>query len=216
MMGKMGADARKRANELTWWHSIRLADDFTTSGKENIDAENWRVSLLPRNLKGKTVLDIGCNDGLYSFECEKKGASKVIAIDNLTDPRVEKTFQFAKETLNSKVEWRKMSVYDVENLNEKFDLVLFMGVYYHLEDPIRALRTIRTAASDLVIIEGHFNKGSDPVMWLYEPFELNPEDPTNVWGPTLPCLERMCKHAGFHQFKLMSTWNRSRVIAYLQ
>jgi tRNA (mo5U34)-methyltransferase len=215
-MANISQEAKDRANQLKWWHSIRLSDDYTTPGEENVEAEKWRLSFLPGRLSGKTVLDIGCNDGLYSFECERRGASRVIAIDNLTDQRVKSTFNFAKEMLRSRVEWKILSVYDIENLNERFDIVLFMGVYYHIEDPIRAFRAIRKVASDLVIVEGHYSEGNDPVMWLYEPYELNPHDPTNVWGPTLPCLDRMCRRAGFGDFRVMSKWGGSRVIAYLR
>jgi tRNA (mo5U34)-methyltransferase len=206
---------REKASQLKWWHTIRLADDYYTSGEENVSAEAWRISFLPNDLTGKRVLDIGCNDGLYSFECERLGASRVLAIDNLQDPRVEETFSFAKQTIGSSVEWKKMSVYDVGTFCETFDLVLFMGVYYHLDDPIRALRAIRTVASDLVILEGHVREGRDPVMWLYQPLELNPEDATNVWGPTVSCLQRMSNLTGFREFRVVSRrWDR--VISYLR
>jgi len=128
-MGSISAAAKERANQLKWVHTIRLADDFYTPGRESVAAEAWRISYLPKDLTGRSVLDIGCNDGLYSFECESRGASRVLAIDNLQDPRVEETFLFAKETIGSSVDWRKMSVYEIGSLRETFDLVLFIGVY---------------------------------------------------------------------------------------
>jgi tRNA (mo5U34)-methyltransferase len=214
-MGSISTAARERVNRLKWFHTIRLADDFSTPGEEDTGAELWRISFLPKDLAGKSVLDIGCNDGLYSFECERRGASRVLAIDNLQDPRVEETFVFARETIGSSVEWRKMSVYEIGTLGERFDLVLFMGVYYHLDDPISAFRAIRRVARDLVIVEGHVRKGRDPVMWLYEPYELNREDSTNVWGPTISCLERMSHLCGFQEFRVMSK-RKDRVIACLR
>jgi tRNA (mo5U34)-methyltransferase len=214
-LGNISAAAKERANQLKWVHTIRLADDFCTPGRESLAFEAWRISFLPKDLTGKSVLDIGCNDGLYSFECERRGASRVLAIDNLQDPRVEETFLFARETIGSSIEWRKMSVYEIGALGETFDLVLFMGVYYHVDDPIRAFRAIRTVASDLVIAEGHVRKGHDPVMWLYKPCELNPEDSTNVWGPTVACLQRISNLTGFREFRVVSK-RSDRIIAYLR
>ena len=92
---------------------------------------------LPTDLTGKSVLDIGCNGGFYSLELKKRGASRVLAID--LDMRYLKQARFAAEVHGLDIEFRWMSVYDVGSLGEKFDIVLFMGVLYHLRYPLLAL-----------------------------------------------------------------------------
>jgi tRNA (mo5U34)-methyltransferase len=83
---------------------------------------------LPEDLVGKSVLDIGCNAGFYSFELKKRGAARVLAID--ADEKYLRQAVLIREILDLDVEIRQMSVYDVAELKEKFDIVLFLGVLY--------------------------------------------------------------------------------------
>ena len=82
------------------------------------------------DLTGKTVLDIGCNGGFYSIEMKRRGAERVLGIDH--DEQYLEQARFAGEVLELDIEFRKMSVYELPQLREKFDVVLFMGVFYHL------------------------------------------------------------------------------------
>src|SRR5690606_670324 len=109
-------------------------------------AVKWRrfADALPADLRGRTVLDIGCNGGFYAIEMKRRGADRVLAID--TDERYLAQATFAAEVSGVEVELRRLSVYQLERLGEKFDIVLFMGVFYHLRYPLLALDLVREHA----------------------------------------------------------------------
>ena len=105
---------------------------------------------------GKRVLDIGCNAGFYSLEMKRRGASHVLGID--TDERYLRQARFAAEVCELDIEFRRMAVWDVGTLGEQFDLVLFMGVFYHLRHPLLALDLLRQyAAKDLFVFQSIVN-----------------------------------------------------------
>src|SRR3546814_10130780 len=81
-----------------------------------------------------------CSSDLYSLEMKRRGASRVVAIDS--DPRYLAQAELVAEVYDADIEFRQMSVYDVAGLGERFDLVLFMGVLYHLRHPLLALDLI--------------------------------------------------------------------------
>ena len=111
------------------------------------------ADLVPADLNGRTVLDIGCNAGFYSFEMKRRGAARVLGIDS--DDRYLSQARFAAETLGVEgVEFRNLSIYDEGALGERFDLVIFMGVLYHLRHPLLALDLIREhVAGDMMLFQ---------------------------------------------------------------
>src|SRR3990170_7126517 len=120
-----------------WWHPIKLGD-YVTPGHMGRGYVDFIEKSIPNDLSGKSILDVGAWDGYFSFLAEKRGARRVLAIDNLQN--VDKTkgvtgFEVAKEILNSRVDYKIMDVRSVDQLDEDFDIVFYFGVYYHLEDP---------------------------------------------------------------------------------
>ncbi len=170
---------------------------------------------IPADLTGRTVLDIGCNAGFYSMEMKRRGASRVLGID--FDPAYLAQARFAAEVRGFDIEFRQMSVYDVEKLNEQFDVVLFMGVLYHLRHPLLALDLIHEhVARDLVVVQSMqrgsteepslepdypfwetdiFAKPGYPLMYFVE--KSYSHDPTNWWIPNGACMAAMIRSAGF-------------------
>jgi tRNA (mo5U34)-methyltransferase len=162
------------------------------------------------------VLDIGCNAGFYSMEMKRRGAGRVVGIDS--DERYLAQARFAAETLGyDNIEFRELSVYDVAALGERFDVVIFMGVLYHLRHPLLALDLIREhVAGDLLIFQS-MQRGSASVLPLEEdyPFEETEifhesgypklhfvereyaHDWTNWWVPNRACAEAMLRASGF-------------------
>ena len=98
---------------------------------------------IPRDVSGQTVLAIGCNAGFYSVEMKRRGAARVLGVES--DERSLVQARFAAEMLGLDTEYRALSVYDVARLGEKFDVVIFMGVLYHLRHPLRARELIQRA-----------------------------------------------------------------------
>src|SRR5689334_5003443 len=124
-----------------WFHNIDLKGVRTAPNHFLGDFPHvkWKqiASVFPQDMTGATVLDLGCNGGFYSIEMKRRGASRVLGIDS--DAGYLAQARFAADVLGEEIELREMSVYQVANLREKFDVVLFMGVLYHLRYPLLAL-----------------------------------------------------------------------------
>lgn len=177
----------------------------------------WRnfAHAIPADLTGKTVLDIGCNAGFYSLEMKRRGAARVLGIDS--DPAYLAQARFAAEVSGLDVEFRELDVYNVSQLRRKFDLVLFMGVMYHLRYPLLALDLLWEHAVGETLVFQSLMRGSREVaqvapdypFWETEIFE-NPayptmhfvehrysNDPTNWWIPNRACAEALLRSARF-------------------
>jgi len=188
----------------SWWHSIDLGDGVVTPGIHPLaELQDYYQRLqLPVDLTGARLLDIGCWDGYYSFEAERRGAS-VVSVDCW---RPENYFK-AREALGSANQFHELSVYDVthERLGS-FDIVLFLGVLYHLRHPLLGLEQVCEVTRDFAVISSHiidgFYHSPHPVMEFYEVDELGGQY-DNWWGPNVDCLTRMIRAAGFARTELL-------------
>jgi tRNA (mo5U34)-methyltransferase len=202
-----------------WFHNIDLGCVMTAPDHflGDYPAVKWRrfAHAIPADLTGRTVLDIGCNGGFYSIQMKSRGASRVLAID--VDPDYLRQARFAAEIVGADIEFAEMSVYDVAALGERFDVVLFLGVLYHLRHPLLALDLIREhVVRDLFVCQS-MQRG-DP---CEEPLEVDypfsetaiferpgfprlsfiehryAGDNTNWWVPNRACTAAMLRSAGF-------------------
>lgn len=204
-------------------------------GREVMAAELDRQH-LPDDLSGKSVLDIGSYDGYYAFEAERRGAAQVTAIDhfvwlNNLDSRNfsvdmslqylkpdglppaghptpgKRAFDTARELRGSQVESvvADFMHYDLDQLGS-FDIVLYLGIIYHMEEPLTALRRVAQVAREMAIIESEAAviPGSEqlPLAEFVPGAEVN-ADPTNWWVPTIPALEGLALAAGFSRVELV-------------
>jgi tRNA (mo5U34)-methyltransferase len=202
-----------------WFHNIELGGVQTAPQHflGDYPAVKWRrfAHAIPQDLSGMSVLDIGCNAGFHALEMKRRGASRVVGVD--FDDVYLAQARFAAEMSGLDVEFRQLSVYDVARLGERFDIVLFLGVLYHLRHPLLALDLIREhVARDLLVFQS-MQRGSDELpplepdydFWDSDPFELPgfPKlhfieqsysgDWTNWWVPNRACAEAMLRGAGF-------------------
>jgi tRNA (mo5U34)-methyltransferase len=211
---------RRRVLELgDWFHNMDLRGVMTAPNHFLGDYPHQKWSrfahAVPSDLRGKTVLDIGCNAGFYSIEMKRRGASRVVAIDS--DDRYLAQARFAASVCGADIEIQKLSVYQVGELGERFDVVLFMGVLYHLRHPLLALDLLhRHVVRDMLIFQsmlrgdedsepvlgdyafwetGIFDRPSFPRMFFIEKRYAN--DPTNWWIPNAACAAAMLRSAGF-------------------
>jgi tRNA (mo5U34)-methyltransferase len=185
----------EQVQSLNWAHTIDLGQGIVTPGI-------WPPSpLILRafdeiDFRGKRVLDIGCWDGLWSFEAEKRGAAEVYATDHVTQRpfREQPTFQLAHQVLESRVRYYPdVSVYDLDQLGAgDFDIVLFCGVYYHLKDPLRALARLRKLmkTGGIIVVEGEVINDYDNTFSRFYYRDRHVGDPSNWWVPTIPCLRQ--------------------------
>jgi tRNA (mo5U34)-methyltransferase len=204
---------REKLEELArlgWYHSMELPDGRVIPGFQSLEASRRRLAQfpLPADLRGKRALDIGAWDGWFSFELERRGAC-VTAVDSIAVER----FRIARELLASQVEYR---IDDVCRLSPAqigyFDVVLFLGVLYHLKHPLLALEKVCELATEIVCVESFVtDDGADqtakPLMEFYETTELCGQF-DNWVGPNTACLLAMCRSAGFARVHLESVLDR--------
>lgn len=196
---------REEVEQLEWVHTIDLGDGIVTPGL-------WRPHPLvveafsDIDFVGKKVLDIGCWDGLWAFEAEKRGASEVYATDCISQRwGTTSTFDLARKALHSKSQYDpNVSVYDIGRLGvHDFNVVIFCGIYYHLRDPLLAFSRLRQVMADggLIVIEGDVICDVDEV---YASFFYRNEwrkDSSNWWIPTIPCLREWIESSYFEILK---------------
>lgn len=158
---------RQRVEALgPWFHNIDLAGVATAPAHflGDYPAVKWRrfEHAIAPDLTGRSVLDIGCNGGFYAIEMKRRGATRVVGIDS--DERYLEQARFAAQVTGQDIEFHRLSVYDVARLGERFDIVLFMGVLYHLRHPLLALDLIREhVAGDLLLFQT-MQQGSNDIV----------------------------------------------------
>ena len=205
----MHRDLASKVAELRWYHTIDLGGGIVTHGADDSPIRLARLD-LPRSLAGRTVLDIGAWDGFFSFEAERRGASRVVAADYYSwhgsGWGSKAGFELARAALGSKVEDVDIDVMDLspERVGV-FDVVLFLGVLYHLRHPLLALERVASVTRQLLIVETVVDMVGfrRPAMAFYPSGELN-ADPTNWWGPNLPALHGMLRSVGFSQVRTVT------------
>jgi tRNA (mo5U34)-methyltransferase len=211
---------QQRVRELgEWFHNLNLGGVQTAPEHflGDYPAVKWQqfAHAVPADLRGWTVLDVGCNAGFYTLEMKRRGADRVVGVDS--DSRYLAQARFAAEVAGVEVELRQMSVYELPSLRERFDLVLFMGVLYHLRHPLLALDILYAHAARNMLVFQSMLRGSErvsPVSADYDFRETAPfaddgfpcmyfvehryaGDPTNWWIPNRACVEAMLRSAGF-------------------
>ncbi len=228
--GRVDADAdrgpggtkamRARVRALgPWFHHMQVGGVWTAPDHflGDYPAVKWRhyADALPADMRGKSVLDIGCNAGFFSLAMKRRGAERVLGID--WDERYLAQARFAAEVEGLDIAFERMSVYDVGALRERFDVVFFLGVFYHLRHPLLALDLVHAHAARDVLVFQTMQRGSGAVArveadyaWAETaPFDLPgfpkmhfiehayAHDPTNWWVPNRAAVEAMLRSAGF-------------------
>jgi SAM-dependent methyltransferase len=193
--------------DFVWHQRFELAEGVYAPGASDIP---WLMDKagVPERLEGATVLDIGTTNGGAAFECERRGARRVVAVD-IAD---ENWFGFAtlKTALGSSVEHMQASIYELpELLREQFDVVLFWGVLYHLRHPLLALDNVRRLARGTVSVEtavSDHELGEHrhlPLARFYRTDELG-GDSSNWFAPTVAALTDWCRSCGLEPTRVLS------------
>jgi tRNA (mo5U34)-methyltransferase len=202
-----------------WFHNLHLPDGTETAPTHflgDFPSYKWRALAphLPERLDGWTALDIGCNAGYYSFELARRKA-RVTGID--VDPHYLRQARWAARELGleNDVEFREMQVYDLASEAAKYDLVLFMGVFYHLRYPLLGLDIVARHTQRMMV----FQTMTIPGMEVYGDTSDHPinerevllepgwprmafierrfaTDPTNWWVPNHAGVEAMLRSSG--------------------
>ncbi len=233
---KAGLAGGLRFEGVTWHQRWEVAPGVFTPGRNPV-AKLCEAAGLPDDLRGKRVLDVGAWNGCFSFECERRGASEVVAY-SLEHPD-ESGFNRLKAFLHSAVRYEQGSVYDLapERLG-RFDLILFFGVLYHLRYPLLAVDRLRTVSRGTVLIETHVVRdrlllrgarsalarmlclskwfSNTPIWRQYASCELHPEDRSNWFGPNARAVIESFESGGFATEHLRSWGERASFRAELR
>lgn len=209
------AQVRARvASVKTWYHRIEVRPGIVTPGT-NDSPEALERLRLPSDCTGLSALDIGTRDGFFAFELERRGA-RVLAIDYLSP--TETGFSVAADLLNSHVQYMQENVYRLSpEKHGLFDIVLFLGVLYHLPDLLGALAVLRGVCGRRLYLETHLLdqegflmpdgtfqsiESISPVLRETPILQFYPDDTlggdyTNFWAPNARCMEEMLRASGF-------------------
>ncbi len=213
------ATARDVEALAPWFHNLHLPDGTQTAPQHwlgDFPRYKWEALAphLPADLTGWRALDIGCNAGYYSFELARRGA-RVLAMD--CDPHYLRQARWAAERygLAERVEFREMQVYDLAREPERFDLVLFLGVFYHLRYPFLGLDTVARKVQRLLVFqtltmpEHGAAAVPEDLLWEERSQLAAPgwpkmafiehafqADPTNWWAPNPAAIEAMLRASG--------------------
>ncbi len=212
--------AARRIRALApWFHNLHLPDGRETAPDHPLGdfprVKWWELSSsIPEDLRGWRVLDVGCNAGFYSFALAARGA-EVLAVDQ--DEHYLQQARWAAEQLDpeGRVRFEQLGVYELARRPERFDLVLFLGVLYHLRHPLLALDLLAEKARRLLVLQTLTLPDEEELRPPRDvPFEAREtllragwprmafierrfaDDPTNWWAPSPACVEAMLRSAG--------------------
>ena len=209
---------REEVERIRWFHTMRLRDDLVTAGLEPDTPRKLDWIKLPADLSGKTVLDVGTWDGFFAFEAERRGASRVVATDDhaWSSPGWgDAGFRCARRALGSRLEAHDVDVldHDPERLGT-FDVVLFLGVLYHMRHPLLALERVAAMTRELLVLETHVESFGvrRPLAAFYPGAELDGDD-SNWWGPNASAVEALLRAAGFARVERVFPSSRADAVA---
>ncbi len=200
---------REEVEQIRWWHPIDLGDGLVTPGIDVTPARLAEIR-MPEDLSGLSVLDIGAWDGFFSFEAERRGARRVLATDSFCWDGggwgTKKGFELARRALGSRVEDKWIQVLDLSpDTVGTFDVVLFLGILYHMKHPLLALERVASVTTGQLIMQTQVDMlaVSRPAMAFYPGSELG-GDPTNWCAPNPPALTAMLETVGFRKIEILS------------
>lgn len=195
---------RERIKSYYWHHSINLGGIVTPGMKSRyLLAKEADVVFSQLDLRDKSVIDVGAWNGFFTVEAKRRGAARLLAVDHFawTHPglRGKETFDLVMARLGIDAESCVIDVHEVtREAVGRWDVVLFLGVFYHLLDPIDALRRLAQITNEVLVLETHLDLQDlgRPAMVFYPARELG-GDETNWWGPNRTCVEGLLRAVGF-------------------
>jgi len=204
-------EIQNRISNINWFHTIDLGSGVLTPGDDDSPAKLRRLK-IPNGLSGKTFLDIGAWDGFFSFEAERRGASRVLALDSYVwDGKVpgksKEGFLAARSILNSRVEDLNMDAFEVSPQKiGMWDVVLLAGVLYHVKHPWLLLEKAASVTKELLIVETFVDLRflRRPAVALYPTDQIEKGHVENWCGPNPRAIKEMLRACGFRTVSIVN------------
>jgi tRNA (mo5U34)-methyltransferase len=204
-----------------WFHTFSLDEGSLYTPGVARD-HRYRIPVLPDDLTGKSVLDVGAFDGFYAFLAEARGARRVVAVDNeqyrewvLARWGLEleggEGFHAIAELLGSEVQYRRLDAFELDQLAEQFDLIFCFGILHRVESPLTLLKVLRRrlGAAGHVLLETYGVANSelehDSAVHVWKAGEVYARDEFVYWGFSGASLARLAEHAGFARMEIIDT-----------
>jgi tRNA (mo5U34)-methyltransferase len=173
----------------------------------------WVSSLIPKNLTGKSVLDIAAWDGFYSIIAKERGATKVLSIDSGISEKIVfnqepetlcKKYKHINKELGYNIKFKLMDISEMNKL-DNFDVIFNFGIFYHAKNPYDLFEKCYDITNDMLLLEGHVipSPSHYEMAYFYGKDECN-EDPTVYWGMTPDCILKMLNRIGFRKTKFVA------------
>jgi tRNA (mo5U34)-methyltransferase len=203
-----------------WFHTFSLDEGSVYTPGVARD-HRYRIPALPDDLRGRTVLDVGTFDGFYAFLAEARGARRVVAIDNEqyrewvtarwgVELEGGEGFCAIRELLGSKVAYRSLDAFDLDQLDELFDVILCFGLLHRVESPLGLLKILRRrlAEGGYAIVETYgveTDLMDGATLRVIGQGEVYARDEFVYWGFSAESLAQLARHAGFAGFELVDS-----------
>src|SRR4051812_29615572 len=214
----MADPLREEVERIRWFHTIPLREDLVTPGLEPDTPDKLPRMKLPADLSGRTVLDVGTWDGFFAFEAERRGAARVVATDHHAWNAAgwgDAGFRCAHRAFGSRVEAHDVDVLDhTPQQLGTFDVVLFLGVLYHMRHPLLALERMAAMTRDMLVLETHVESlGVRRPLAAFSPHDGLAGDDSEWWGPNVSAVEALLRAAGFTRVERVFPESRADVLA---
>lgn len=215
-----------------WYHRIYLGRGVYTLDDPTHHDGVWNLlrPAFPANLQDASVLDVGANAGFFSILMKLMGAGRVLGIESYDD--YLRQAELCRQVWDLDIEYLPLDAHQMGSIEEQFDLVLFLGILYHLKAPLLVLEEAGRVCRDAIVIETEVipvnrrnrvyvrlgprgqvrpTRCSKGIMKFIEKDELS-SDGSNWWVPDTECVLGMLRTAGFEYFSAPVYFTEGRML----
>ena len=204
--------ARVLARVPLWFHTFALNAEHGIYTPGVARDHRYRVPYFPASFAGQSVLDVGTFDGFYAFLAERRGAARVVAVDNEqyvawvkgrwgVELEGGEGFRAIADLLDSRVEYVHGDALALADTGERFDVVICFGILHRVENPLGLLRGLARvlAPGGRLLLEtyGVEGDGSGRSIVVQEPGAVYGGDEYVYWGFAADALSALATLAGF-------------------
>lgn len=205
-----------------WFHTFALNRELGIYTPGSARDHRYRIPAIPADFADQSVLDVGTFDGFYAFLAERRGARRVIAVDNEQYRAWVKArwgvelgggegFRAIHGLLGSSVEYERRDAFELEAIGERFDVVYCFGILHRVEEPARLLEVLcdRLEPGGRILVETYGVYGDrrdgDGGIREHRPGAVYRDDAYVFWGFSSEGLAELVGDCGFSSIEVLDT-----------